>query len=375
MEIQPVLDRHLTGVGLYTYNILKEVKNYRDDGDTFYFLGMDYYDNSHRMEPYLDDNIILKTNGIMHYGIYRRIWHLIPFIHYGAFFGVDADIYHFFNYVAPPYVKGKVVITVYDMVYKLFPETMERSNYKKLDRNLKQSCKRADRIITISENSKREIQEYLDVDSSKIDIIYPAVDHGVYTRKDRSGVDKILAKYSIPEDYFLYLGTLEPRKNIETIIESFKIFKDRYNSDHTLVIAGKKGWMYDKIFSMVDRYNLEGDVVFPGYVAEEDKPYLYSGARAFIFPSLYEGFGMPPLESMACGTPVIASNTSSLPEVVGDGGFLVDPHDIEAICDCMYHLAFDDILHRQLSKGGVEYSKTFSWQQSAKELLDIYRNI
>ena len=213
-------------------------------------------------------------------------------IHYGAFSGRCRYIP--FLQLWLPYVKVKVVITVYDMVFKLFPETMERSNYKKLDRNLKQSCKRADRIITISENSKREIQEYLDVDSSKIDIIYPAVDHGVYTRKDRSGIDKILAKYSIPEDYFLYLGTLEPRKNIETIIESFKIFKDRYNSDHTLVIAGKKGWMYDKIFSMVDRYNLEGDVVFPGYVAEEDKPYLYSGARAFIFPSLYEGFGMPP---------------------------------------------------------------------------------
>lgn len=373
IEIQPILEKHMTGVGFYTYEMVKRLRDLKALEDEYYLLGMDFFNNANRLDPYLDKKVELRTNGMMHYGIYRRIWHLMPFLDYGKFFGTEADIFHFFNFVSPPYVKGKTIVTVYDMVYKMFPDTMEKANYKKLDRNLKSSCDRADAILTISENSKREIVRFLNVPEEKVFIINPAVDHYIYRPiDDMDEVGRVIDKYNLPDKYFLYLGTLEPRKNIKSIIEAFKILKDRHNSDYGLVLAGKKGWMYDSIFEMVKRLELEDSVFFPGYIDDSDKPYLYAGARAFLFPSLYEGFGMPPLEAMACGTPVIVSNTSSLPEVVGDAGIMIPPNDIEKMSDSMYNIAQDYEFYSDLRQKGLRQADMFSWDKSVKELLSLY---
>jgi glycosyltransferase involved in cell wall biosynthesis len=182
-------------------------------------------------------------------------------------------------------------------------------------------------------------------------------------------------KYSLPEKYLLYLGTIEPRKNIPAIIRAFHLFSQKDKQGYKLVIVGKKGWMFQEVFELVKSLELQEKVVFPGYVAEEDKPFLYAGADIFLFPSLYEGFGMPPLEAMACGVPVITSNTSSLPEVVGDAGIQTDPMDLDAISKAILDLTTDPILHQTLAAKGLQRAKGFTWEDSVKKLLNVYKMI
>jgi glycosyltransferase involved in cell wall biosynthesis len=402
VEIQPLLDEHMTGVGWYTDNLVRLLKDYVRPGDYYYLLGMDYYGRAGRLDGYTASNVELRVNGIMHYGIYRRLAKFIPFVDYNGFFRVEADIFHFVNFVVPPRVKGSIINTVYDMVYKTFPETMEKANYRKLDHSLKDSCSRADAIITISENSKRELMGYLGIPEKKIHIIPPGVDLSVYRpmrnqlyagdngelmpdaeksiATDRPGryqggsgsAAECIRKYGLPEKYLLYLGTIEPRKNIPVIIRSFHQFSQKDKQGYKLVIAGKKGWMFREVFELVEKLGLEEKVIFPGYVAEEDKPYLYGGADVFLFPSLYEGFGMPPLEAMACGVPVIVSNTSSLPEVVGDAGIQIDPSDVDAISNAILELTSNPELCRALSEKGLKRAQSFTWEDSVKKLLKVY---
>lgn len=372
IEIQPMLDKHMTGVGWYTDNLVKHIKDFTKEGDDYYLLGMDYYGRSDRLTDYTSSNVELKVNGIMHYGIYRRLWRLLPFLDYGKFFRVKADIFHFVNFVVPPRVKGRIINTVYDMVYKTFPETMEKGNYKKLDRSLKDSCARADAIVTISENSREEIINYLGVPKDKIHIITPGVDLTVYRPMELCEWRSVTEKYGLPDKFLLYLGTIEPRKNINTIIRAFHQFTGLDREGYKLVVAGKKGWMFDEVFNLVKRLGIEDKVIFPGYIPEEDKPYIYAGATAFVFPSLYEGFGMPPLEAMACGVPVITSNSSSLPEVVGDAGIQVDSMDIDSISIAMHELTSKPELRKILAAKSIQRAQGFSWEDSVEKLIKLY---
>ena len=372
IEIQPMLDKHMTGVGWYTDNLVKHIKDFTKEGDDYYLLGMDYYGRSDRLTNYTSSNVELKVNGIMHYGIYRRLWRILPFLDYGKFFRVKADIFHFVNFVVPPRVKGRIINTVYDMVYKTFPETMEKGNYKKLDRSLKDSCARADAIVTISENSREEIINYLGVPKDKIHIITPGVDLTVYRPMELCEWRSVTEKYGLPDKFLLYLGTIEPRKNINTIIRAFHQFTGLDREGYKLVVAGKKGWMFDEVFNLVKKLGIEDKVIFPGYIPEEDKPYIYAGATAFVFPSLYEGFGMPPLEAMACGVPVITSNSSSLPEVVGDAGIQVDSMDIDSISIAMHELTSKPELRKILAAKSIQRVQSFSWEDSVKKLIKLY---
>jgi glycosyltransferase involved in cell wall biosynthesis len=178
----------------------------------------------------------------------------------------------------------------------------------------------------------------------------------------------------LPDHYFLYIGTLEPRKNIQSIIRAYKANEGRFKGVK-LVIAGRKGWMYEEIFKLVREFRLQNDIYFPGYIEDGDVPLLYRGAEAFVFPSLYEGFGMPPLEAMACGVPVITSNTSSLPEVVGDAGLRINPKDIEQLSYAMVKILEDSELRVNCVKKGLERAQNFTWENSAKKVIDIYHEL
>ncbi len=366
----------MTGIGLYTDNLIQRLHQHTKDDEQVYLLGMDFFHNADRVRGCLSSNVRLKTNGMMHYGVYRRLWHWMPFLDYGRFFNVSADIFHFTNFVVPPYVKGKVITTIYDMVYRLYPETMEKANRVKLERGLFDSCRRADKIITISENSRQEIMDFLNVPKEKIHIIYPGVDTAYFSGdKDETLASQVSMRYDLPKQYFLYLGTLEPRKNIETILDAFRLYRQRYPQGHELVIAGKKGWQYEQIFKQVESFGLVSSVHFPGYVEEADKKQIYTGASAFLFPSLYEGFGMPPLEAMACGVPVIAANTASLPEAVGGGGLLIDPMDSEKMAEYMERLVEDQVYAQQLAVKGAAQARSFNWDNSVQALFQVYREL
>ncbi len=376
LEGQPLCEGAKTGIGWYIYNLVSNLL--RTDTENEYHIHLFDFLKRNRSTQVVNALFTGSLNTFMDvcsyfpyslYSNYNRIFGGIP---YNFLTGSSRGVYHFFQFVIPRSIKGPVINTVYDMVLKIYPETMEHSNYEKLNRELTRSCKQADLILTISENSKKEIAEFMDITKEKIQIAYPAVDHSIFY--PRENIATIKDKYGITGEYLLYLGTLEPRKNITMLIDAFHIIAQK-NRDITLVIAGKKGWQYEDIFSKVTSLKLESRICFTGYVGVEDIPALYSGAVAFIFPSLYEGFGMPPLEAMACGTPVIVSNTSSLPEVVGDAGILVNPKEPENLAFEMNRLLNDTKLRQELSQKGLLRSQAFSWEDSAKKVIDIYKSL
>ena len=188
--------------------------------------------------------------------------------------------------------------------------------------------------------------------------------------RDPATIETVKTRYGITGDYFLYLGTLQPRKNLSRLITAFATQSPRHPVTQ-LILAGKRGWLYDDLFAQVSRLGLKGRVLFPGYVPDEDKASLLSGALAFVFPSLYEGFGLPVLEAQACGCPVITSATSSLPEVVGDAALLVDPGDTAAITARLRRIATDPALRESLIKRGFANVRRFSWAACAQSVMSV----
>jgi glycosyltransferase involved in cell wall biosynthesis len=206
-------------------------------------------------------------------------------------------------------------------------------------------------------------------------VVYPGYDQTIFQPvRDEGVIEAVKARYGIAGDYALFVGTLQPRKNLIRLIEAFSNFRFPI-SDFRLVIAGKKGWLYQEIFRWVEELGLEKKVVFTGYVPEGDLPVLLSGARLFVFPSLYEGFGLPVLEAMACGTPVVCSNASSLPEVAGDAAVLVDPQDVEGLAAAMERVLGDEELRAELIVRGFEQARKFSWERCARETLDVLESV
>lgn len=295
-----------------------------------------------------------------------RISRFLP-ISYSALFRNNADLTFFFNFLIPYGVKGKAVSVVHDMTYKAFPQTVHEVTKRNLDKHLKASCDRADKIITVSEFSKQEIIKYLNIPENKIIVMPNGIDEKLYHENyTKEQCYKACRKYRIEEPFILYLGTLEPRKNIEKLVQAYALLKNKTAKLPKLVIAGKKGWMFETIFETVRDLKLENRVIFTDYVEEKEVPLLMKAAELFVFPSLYEGFGLPPLEAMACGTAVISSNVSSLPEVIGDAGILIDPEKEEEIAEAMLKLLTNEQFKIQLEEKGKERAAYYSWKNSAR---------
>ena len=375
LELQPCL-KNKSGIGIYTYELAKRLQQYPDCqlvGEIFNFLNR--------------NDITQDIGGIefpkqictlLSYGIYRRLWHTLP-IKYNSLFKETAQIHHFFNFIVPPRIEGKIINTIHDLTFLLYPETMSEANLKRITRDIEYSIKCSEKIVTISESSKKDLISKLHIPDQDIEVIYPGVDYEFYatthTANDRA---RVRERYRLPNAYILYMGTLEPRKNIESIVKAFSLFREQSGQEMEqvkLVLAGKKGWMYESIFEQVKCLGLEDEVYFTDYVKEEDKPIIYSEAKLFVFPSLYEGFGIPPLEAMAASVPVIASNTSSLPEVMGDAGVMVEPKDVQAIASHMYDILNNDEYAKDLIEKGLQQAKKFNWDDSAQKLYELYQNV
>ena len=376
-DVQLLMDENKTGISWTAQKIIEGLaKAYRQNTYLLnYFALIHLQEKRNFLSELLKYGCRSNECRWFHSSLYKILYNFVP-IPYSLFFGNKSDITHFMNYYVPPGVKGKVVTMVYDMVYKVFPETMNTKTRIMLNLIMKRSCKRADIIVTISQFSKNEIIKYLKVSQEKIVVMPCGVDLELY-RPDYSKetVFKVLDKYGISSEYFLYIGTLEPRKNIERLIDAYYILKQRSANSHKLVIAGRKGWQYDSIFKKVNSLGLNDDVIFTGYVDAADSPVLIKGAAAFVFPSIYEGFGMPPLEAMACGTPVITSNVASLPEVVGDAALMVDPFSVEAIAGAMERIISDIHLRSELSQKGLERASSFSWDHSVRIISEVYARL
>ncbi|MEX1375896.1 MAG: glycosyltransferase family 1 protein [Eubacteriales bacterium] len=377
IDTQPIFKKR-TGIVCYTYNnILETLKAAPEDidiyGVVYDFLGRLNAESELRKIGFKSS--ISKKN--IPPRLYKLIWEYIK-IRFDNHFK-DGDIYHFYNYVIPPIGKDKkVIINVYDMVYKKFPETMKNSNLYLLERDLGRSINRADHIITISESSKKDIQQYFDVDDEKISVILPGIDLEFFSQGkniDSKTENAIKGKYNLPEKYLLYLGTIEPRKNIKTIFDAYAALPKKIKEEYMLVIAGDRGWKSAKAVEYPKKLGIEKHIKYIGYVSEEDKPLIYGMAEVFLFPSLYEGFGMPVSEALACGTPVITSDNSALPEAGGEGASYIQCMDYGAMAaEIERYIEDADYKEKKLSLG-MQHLQRLSWRDNGIKSIEIYKGM
>lgn len=372
----PICSEKMTGIGWCELGQTQALaKLFPDNEYEYSFFTSGDAERVKRVKQLAGKRIKLNTSGFSGF-VYRAVSTFLP-IPYSFFFGRKSDITHFFNYIVPPFVHGKRVVTVHDMVYKTFPETVRGRTKYMLDMGLKRSIRRADLIVTDSEFSKSEIIKYFPKCEGKIRVVPCGVDLERFHPCDTpERIPEVKKSLEIEGDYFLYLGTIEPRKNLERLISAYAAFAKKVGDNAPkLVLAGGKGWLDKGIYSRVERLGMEKNIIFTKYVPSEDMNPLMCGAVAFVFPSLYEGFGMPPLEAMACGVPVLTSAEASLPEVTGDCAVICDAYDVKSIAKGLYRLYSDEKLRSDLSRRGLERAQGFTWERSAKMLMDVYREL
>ena len=285
------------------------------------------------------------------------------------------DIFHFPNFVLPPVRGGKTVVTVHDLSFLLHPECADEGLRAYLERAVPSAVRNADFVVVDSANTQNELICLLDADPKRVEVVYPAVDDHFYPITDEALLEATRKQYSLNYPFLLNVSVIEPRKNMPRLLQAFARLKREMNIPHRMVFVGGLGWMYESVFQTVEDLGLTDQVVFLGYVPDEDLAPIYNLADLFVYPSIYEGFGIPPLEAMACGTPVVASNSSSLPEAIGDAGIMVRPTDVDAIADAIHRVLSNPGLHADLSRRGLEQAKKFTWQASAEQVLSIYRRI
>lgn len=286
----------------------------------------------------------------------------------------QVDILHQPCFSVPIFYPGKVVVTVHDLIARLFGKDIPFFSRQVFSKWMPFSYRRADKIIANSQHTKNDIIKILKIPQEKIKVIYLAAGEEFKKINDQNKIKKVLKKYKTGDKYLLHLGTLNPRKNLEFLIRVFAgVVRDfpQYN----LVISGKEGWYFEGLFELAKKLGLEKKVIFTGYIDDCDKPYLINAATIFTFPSLYEGFGLPLLEAMACGVPVISSNTSSLPEVVGKAGILIKPNDEKNWIKNIKLLLSDSKLRQKYSDLGFEQAKKFSWRETARQTLKVYEEV
>jgi glycosyltransferase involved in cell wall biosynthesis len=292
----------------------------------------------------------------------------------------NADIYHTPFSKIPKTIQNfnrpKKFLTIYDLIPILYPNFFNFSE----DSIVKDSISSLDSeswVLSISHVTKNDLCNYSKaIDPDKVIVTHLAASDSFYPFNEQQKSYEIRQKYSIPDaPYILSLSTLEPRKNIDHTIRCFlKLVQQEKLSDLNLVLVGTKGWNYDKIFAEIsNNSHLEDRIIVTGYVADEDLAPLYSGALAFVYPSFYEGFGLPPLEAMQCGVPVITSNTSSLPEVVGDAGIMLDPKDEDGLCHSLLNLYNDENLRASMAEQSLKQAKKFSWEKCTQETINAYK--
>lgn len=282
------------------------------------------------------------------------------------------DVFFTPAHVIPFGYSGPSVATIHDLGYEYFPEAHPRRQLAYLRWSTRHNARLARRVIADSRATRDDLVKFYGVDAAKIDIVYPGADPDLRRSEDDAEIAAALAKYAIQPPYLLYLGTLQPRKNLVRLVEAFDI-SGLHAEGYSLVLAGKAGWLAQSLLEAVRGLSsdVRRQIILPGYIGETEKNLLLSGAAALIFPSLYEGFGFPVLEAQACGTPVVCSSTSSLPEVAGEGALLVDPLNTAALTGAMRRITGDPPLKAALIEAGRSNLLRFDWRRAAISVLNV----
>jgi glycosyltransferase involved in cell wall biosynthesis/ubiquinone/menaquinone biosynthesis C-methylase UbiE len=359
------------GVGSYTRGLLEGLAAIDAENEYLLYSYLDLPQSPHSAFPHAPNFSLgaVKLGGEH----WERMWAEAELPPKEAMDPVDVIHSPFFN--APKERRGSLVVTIHDIAFLRYPEFHTEANRLHCLNGTLKAALHADRIIAVSQHTKRDLVDYFSIPEDRIRVIYEAPRKIYSQERNTEFVRSTLERLEIYHNFILFVGSLEPRKNLKTLLLAYASYVKRYSGRELLVVAGAQGWLTDDISLFVAHLGLEERVKFLGYVQESELRVLYSAAKLFVYPSMYEGFGLPPLEAMACGAPVITSNTSSLPEAVGDAAILVDPLDSEELCHAMRTVLCDDDLRLKLRKQSFERARLFSWERAAKETLAVYQEV
>jgi glycosyltransferase involved in cell wall biosynthesis len=358
-----------SGIGQWSRSILNSVWEIDPNNEYVCYVS--------RQFPYpakTPQNVIFKElNYFKNSSLYRMFLEqvLIP----GQIIRDKVNIYYTPQTTLPLISNTPAIITVHDISYLLYPQCYKFSRVLFWRHTLSRSIRQSKLLIAVSQSTKRDVEEILGVPEDKIKVVYNAVGKHFRVIKDLSFLEKIRRKYSLPPRFILFVGLFSPRKNIEGLLRGFAKLKMSFAVDHKLVIVGKHGWKSQNLPRLIKDLSIEGDVHFTGYVPDEDLPPLYNLASVFVLPSLHEGFGIPVIEAMACGTPVLASNCPALLEVGSDAAVFFNPYDVDEIAHNLHLLLVNEDLRTECISKGLVRAKEFSWMKSAKDLLKVFEEI
>lgn len=366
-DIRCLMEKNYSGISEYTYNLLQHLL--KIDHENQYIL---FYNSSKQpnVPEFNFPNVSFKEykypNKLFNLSLrFLKIAEIDKMIG-----GVDVFIVPNFLFLNLSKHCRKILI-VHDLSFEIYPEFFTFK--KRLWHDLigpKQLCEQADTVVAISENTKNDIIKIFEINPEKIKVIYPGVAEKFFEPITDEQKNYVKEKYNLPGKYIFYLGNLEPRKNVETLLKAFEKLQDK---NIHLVLAGSKAWKYKNINTLYNNSTAKNRINFLGYVSAEDKPALYSLAQAFIYPSIYEGFGLPPLEAAACGTPVISSFNSSIVEAVGDSGLLIDPNNYNELAQVIDSLLADQKLKATLSQKGRRNAENFKWDKTSTQILNLFK--
>lgn len=361
----------LTGVGKYTYQIAKNLREIDEENEYHYFYGY-YYSKRLRSN---------SEGGNTQYQIKETISKL-PLLRSIARRGIRAfnyvwprgfDLYFEPNFI-PLHVKAKrTVVTIPDFSFKMYPQWHPRERVQYFERFFWTNIKKAHKIIAISDFIRKSALDFLGLPEEIIRTIYLGYDKEIFRTYGKSELERTKKTFNLPDKFMLFVGSIEPRKNLVNLARAYQHLGERTRKEFKLVLAGFKGWENKEIMEHLEKF--KGDVLYLGYVPEGELGKIYNLATLFVYPSLYEGFGLPPLEAMACGCPVLTSKVASIPEVCGNAVYYVDPSDEEGITDGISQLLTDDDLRGRLASDGLARAQKFSWEKSAREHLQVFEEL
>ena len=287
------------------------------------------------------------------------------------------DLLHGLAYAVPLASTCPAVVTIHDLSFFRFPETMRPHRRVYLKAMTRSATRRAKRVIAVSKQTRDDLVQLLHIPAEKVEVVYNGVGEAFHPA-GREEVEQFRQRRGLPARFILFLGTLEPRKNIVALLDAFANWRECDGRDQgaegiKLVVAGAKGWYFERIFARAENLGLADDLLFPGFLPVEELPWWYRAAECFVYPSLYEGFGLPVLEAMACGTPVITSSVSSLPEVSGEAAIMVDPSDTTALSNAIGQVMGSKVLQAEMRHAGLRQAACFSWDRAAKDTVGVYR--
>ncbi len=369
-----------TGVGQYAYNLVHALARV-DKKNSYLLYSIFYYifnaDFKKIDIPTADNFKIPSINNFFPVKFLRYLWSESRSLLVKEYLLGNVDVVHSTTFCAPRFRRKnkRLVVTIYDLTVITHPECHQEENIRHCSHGIKDAVKYADAIIAISEHTKADLMQYFNVPEDMITVTYLAADPMYKPVSEPAILASVKEKYKLPEKFILFVGSLEPRKNIKTLINAYSRLSEKLQKEYSLVIAGASGWLNSDIYKTVKDLSIKERVHFTGYIDKEDISALYSMSTVFVYPSLYEGFGLPILEAMACGTPVITSNTSSMPEVAGEAAVLITPTDVDAMVVSLQKILKDEALRVKMSLAGIEQAKSFTWERCARDTLDVYKKV